>query len=64
MVHFSEKEKENLKSLEDGLDEIFVENEKLCEDGITATEAIYRLEAINEKIAELQCLIPEVVRYG
>ena len=55
-----EKLKNNLKSLEGGLDEIFEKNVKLCEDGITATQAVYRLEEINEKIAELQCLIPNL----
>jgi len=60
MAKLTDNEKKNLKKLEDGLDEIFVKNEKLCEEGISATGAIYRLEVINEKIADLQCLIPNI----
>jgi len=51
---------EILNKVENMLDDIFEQNEKILRKGANAWKLIDRMEEINEKIAELQCLLSEL----
>jgi len=54
--------KKKLKKIEKMLDDIFVENEKLVNEGADVAKLEEQLENINLKIADMQCLIGEVLK--
>jgi len=54
--------KKKLKKIEKVLDNIFVKNENLVNEGADVSKLEKQLENINLKIADMQCLIGEVLK--
>jgi len=54
--------KKKLKKIEKILDNIFVKNDKLLNEGADVSKLEKQLEDINIKIADMQCLIGEVLK--
>jgi hypothetical protein len=42
------------------IDEIFTENEEICESGISSFDCINRLVEINEKLANIQVMLSKI----
>jgi len=54
--------KKKLKKIENMLDDIFVKNDDLINEGTDVSKLEKQLENINLKIADMQCLIGDILK--